>query len=140
MAAYELLTVVREIIPGGWLLTLIEDILFWSVGGIIMFHMMYEMNFGIIRSFAILTIFAGMLLYYKLVGPIVNILLRKPLKNLRIKVKMSLRRHHAVADARREARKQAAAKRAESKKVSSENAQGGNAREKRKRKEETNRN
>ena len=46
----------------------VEDIVFWSISGVLIFIMIYERNNGTIRGFSIAAIVIGMILYHYLVS------------------------------------------------------------------------
>lgn len=60
---YDLLRIIRRLIPhGGWAVGA-EDILFWIGGAVALFAMLYRENSGYIRGFSMGGVFLGMLLY-----------------------------------------------------------------------------
>lgn len=67
MFVYDFVEVFRRKVKHGKVARLIEDWLFWLIASILVFQMIFALNNGIIRSFFILSFFAGMLLYRKLV-------------------------------------------------------------------------
>lgn len=64
---YDVLRVIRKIFIHTSFWTGIEDILYWCFTGIFLFFIIYTENDGVIRSYAILAIGLGALLYH--VGP-----------------------------------------------------------------------
>lgn len=67
MFLYDFLEVFRCKVRHGRLWLLIEDWLFWLVAAIFVFQMIFTLNYGIIRSFFILSFIGGMGLYRVLV-------------------------------------------------------------------------
>ena len=60
---YDLLRIIRRLIPhGGWAVGA-EDILFWIGGAVALFAMLYRENSGYIRGFSMGGVLLGMLLY-----------------------------------------------------------------------------
>lgn len=66
---YDLLRIVRRVIPHGNFCISLEDILFWIYCAAKVFLLMYHESDGTLRWFAILGAMVGMLLYKKLVSP-----------------------------------------------------------------------
>lgn len=60
---YDLFVIFRKIIPHLKIMTAIEDIGFWITAGILIFRMMYQLNDGVIRYYAIISMILGMKLY-----------------------------------------------------------------------------
>ncbi|WOO34776.1 spore cortex biosynthesis protein YabQ [Anaerocolumna sp. AGMB13020] len=72
---YDVFRIIRRVFPRGAILVGIEDLLYWTVSSILIFRMMYQQNNGIIRGFAILGIFLGMLLYRNFLSdPLVDLI------------------------------------------------------------------
>lgn len=61
--AYDVLRILRNVFRHGKAVIAIEDIGFWIASGILIFRMMYRMNNGTIRWYAIIAIVASMKLY-----------------------------------------------------------------------------
>lgn len=61
--AYDMLRIVRRIVPHKIWLVGMEDIIFWIGSGIALFAMLYQENSGYIRGFVIGGVLIGMLLY-----------------------------------------------------------------------------
>lgn len=66
--AYDILVILRNIIHHAKFVIAVEDIGFWITAGILIFCMMYLMNDGIIRYYAIISVILGMKLYQLLLG------------------------------------------------------------------------
>ena len=72
---YDLLRIIRRLIPhGGWAVGA-EDILFWIGGAVALFAMLYRENSGYIRGFSMGGVLLGMLLYNFACSPWVVIFL-----------------------------------------------------------------
>lgn len=69
LIVYDVLRIFRRVIKHAWLLVALEDLIFWLLSGIVIFRMMYEMNNGTIRGFAILGMMLGMIVYNKSLSP-----------------------------------------------------------------------
>lgn len=69
--AYDLFVVMRRIIPHAKLIIAIEDIGFWITASILIFRMMYQMNDGVIRYYAIVSVILGMKIYQISLGKLV---------------------------------------------------------------------
>lgn len=67
-ACYDLVLIHRGVCRLGNVITGIQDVLYWLVGCICIFSMIYYTNDGIIRWFVLAGIFLGMLCYHKLVS------------------------------------------------------------------------
>lgn len=80
---YDILRVIRRVIPHGWFWVAVEDLVFWFYCGAEVFLLMYHESNGTLRWFAVLGALAGMLCYKKAVSPLlvkyVSILLAKAL-------------------------------------------------------------
>lgn len=63
LVIYDCLRIIRKVIKHKQFVIGIEDILYWILCGHLIFQMMYKHNSGIIRAFAILGIFIGMIIY-----------------------------------------------------------------------------
>ncbi len=64
MAVYDMLRILRRTIRHGAISVAVEDLLFWVVGSILFFRMIYEKNAGIIRGCAFLAMTMGMCIYH----------------------------------------------------------------------------
>lgn len=60
---YDLLRIIRKLIPHKSWITGVEDLLFWVGSAVALFAMLYRENSGYIRGFAILGVLTGMLIY-----------------------------------------------------------------------------
>jgi spore cortex biosynthesis protein YabQ len=60
---YDVLRIIRRIIIHNGFFVALEDLLYWVICSLLIFHMMYKQNNGIIRGFAILAMLLGMIIY-----------------------------------------------------------------------------
>ena len=67
---YDILRVIRRVIPHGWFWVAVEDLVFWFYCGAEVFLLMYHESNGTLRWFAVLGAVTGMLFYSKLVSPL----------------------------------------------------------------------
>ncbi len=65
---YDLLRIFRRVIPHNLFWVSVEDLAFWIFCAVEVFLLMYYMNNGVLRWFAVLGALAGMLLYNKTVS------------------------------------------------------------------------
>lgn len=63
MFIYDVLRIVRKIVPHKMWLVGVEDLLFWIGSALALFAMLYRENSGYIRGFVIGGVLVGMLLY-----------------------------------------------------------------------------
>lgn len=68
LLAYDGLRIIRKIVSHSAFFIAVEDVVFWSISGVLIFIMMYERNNGTIRGFSIAAIVIGMILYHYLVS------------------------------------------------------------------------
>lgn len=61
---YDVLRIFRRVVKHNQFTTIIEDVIYWIINGILIFRMMYEYNDGIIRAFTIIGLLLGMILYH----------------------------------------------------------------------------
>lgn len=80
---YDILRIIRRVIPHGVLLVSLEDIAFWIYCGVKVFLLMYHESNGTLRWFAIFGALVGMIAYKKTISPFfvkyVSLLLQKVL-------------------------------------------------------------
>lgn len=65
---YDQIRIVRRVLPHGSVLVAIEDLLFWLFAGIVIFSLLYRMNAGTLRWFAVFGLATGMFFYKKFSG------------------------------------------------------------------------
>lgn len=68
---YDLLVILRKVIPHAKFMVAIEDIGFWVTAGILIFRMMYHLNDGVIRYYAVISTILGMKIYQWTLGKLV---------------------------------------------------------------------
>ena len=101
---YELLLTALSLITGGWLMAVydgfrflrilirhnslfvgIEDFFYWIYAGTATFMLLYELNDGGVRMYAVAGVFTGMILYDKIVSRFLFAALKKAGKWFKIK-------------------------------------------------------
>lgn len=65
---YDIIRIFRRVRTRGYIVTGIEDLLYWSVSAVIMFVFVYSENGGTIRAYIIIGMAAGMLIYEIMLG------------------------------------------------------------------------
>lgn len=65
---YDLLRIVRRVVTHTYMVIALEDILFWMFVSVVLFLLLYHMNNGTLRWFAVFGLFVGMLFYKKIFG------------------------------------------------------------------------
>lgn len=65
---YDWFRILRRMIRHTWFFVALEDIVFWAIGGIISFYLVYEKNYGIVRAYAGFGMVLGMWLYYRTIS------------------------------------------------------------------------
>ena len=68
LMGYDVLRIIRRIVPHGKILVAAQDLLFWIVGSVMVFRMIYEKNDGIIRGTAFIAMFFSMFLYHNIIS------------------------------------------------------------------------
>lgn len=99
MAAYDLLRLLRRIMPHKNIFVSMEDFIFWNLAGLFIFGLIYSENDGTIRWFIIVGIIVGAWIYIrsfgtflvKFVAKYINIILKYILKKPLNEVRMMLR-------------------------------------------------
>lgn len=61
---YDVIRILRRVIKHNRLVAGMEDVIFWTVSAILIFRMMYQINDGGIRGFAVGGVLIGMILYH----------------------------------------------------------------------------
>nr|MBQ8253536.1 spore cortex biosynthesis protein YabQ [Lachnospiraceae bacterium] len=67
-AVYDALRVVRRVVRHKYFFVALEDILFWVFVSVALFLLLYHMNHGSLRWFAVFGLFIGMFFYKKIIG------------------------------------------------------------------------
>lgn len=68
LVVYDLLRILRRIIPHNSLFIALEDLVFWVLSSVFIFAMIYTMNNGTIRGFSVMGMGIGMVLYHFIVS------------------------------------------------------------------------
>lgn len=68
LLAYDGLIIIRRFISHSAMVVAVEDVLFWSISGVLIFIMIYEQNNGTIRGFSVVAIIIGMVLYHYMIS------------------------------------------------------------------------
>jgi len=68
---YDMLRILRRVVKHNGFFIAIQDILYWVTCSLLIFHMMYQQNNGIIRGFSILAMLIGMLIYHAQISDLV---------------------------------------------------------------------
>lgn len=63
MLVYDLLRIVRKLLPHGIFLISLEDFLFWTASAVVIFAMLFRENDGYLRAFSIGGVILGMAVY-----------------------------------------------------------------------------
>lgn len=66
LVIYDVLRIIRRILVHNGFFIAFEDLIYWVISSLLIFHMMYQQNNGIIRGFAILAMLLGMMIYHSL--------------------------------------------------------------------------
>lgn len=61
---YDCLRIFRRVLKHNKFWSAFEDVIYWTVSGFLIFRLMYQMNDGAIRGFAIVGVIIGMVLYH----------------------------------------------------------------------------
>lgn len=64
LVIYDLLRILRRLIPHNSLFIALEDLIFWVLASVFIFAMIYTMNNGTIRGFSVMGMGIGMILYH----------------------------------------------------------------------------
>lgn len=65
---YDAIKIIRNVIPHNGFFEALEDTIFWIFASLFLFSMLYKVNNGTVRWFAIAGTFVGMLVYKKTLG------------------------------------------------------------------------
>ncbi len=68
MFAYDILIILREAIKLPAAFIVLEDILFWSASACAEFYVIYRFNEGMIRFYAVMALFLGMIVLQRVIG------------------------------------------------------------------------
>ncbi|MBR1691355.1 MAG: spore cortex biosynthesis protein YabQ [Lachnospiraceae bacterium] len=79
---YDLIRLLREIIPHNTFFISIEDILFWIFTCCAQFLLLYKVNNGMVRWYSIAGAFLGMILYKKSIGQYMVVFLSQIIRKI----------------------------------------------------------
>ena len=65
---YDIIRIFRRVVKHNKVLVALEDILFWVVSLVILFLLLYDMNYGVLRWFSVAGEILGMIIYKKILG------------------------------------------------------------------------
>ncbi len=82
LLVYDVLRILRRIIKHNYFFIAVEDLIFWVTAGIFIFVMMYRENDGIIRSFSIMGMAIGMVLYHYILSGFIVYIITKLIRAL----------------------------------------------------------
>lgn len=85
MMAYDVLRILRMIIPHSWAVIGVEDLLYWCVAGLATFYLLYRENDGSLRMYVIGTVLLSMVLYDRCFSRFFLKLLKKAGRCIRIR-------------------------------------------------------
>lgn len=85
MGSYDLLRLFRFLIPHGELWRGLEDLGYWIYSAVMTFSLLFYANSGVLRGYVIVSVFAGMILYDRIVSRNVFGLLKKLERWIKIK-------------------------------------------------------
>ena len=88
---YDLLRILRRIVPHGVWTVALEDVAYWIGTALLVFQLLYQENDGAVRGYALFAVAAGMMLYHQTlsgwlvshIAGILNLCLRILLKPFR---------------------------------------------------------
>lgn len=65
---YDIFRIIRRVIPHNGFFIALEDMIFWAMVSVLLFLLLYHLNNGTVRWFAVLGLFVGMCFYKKIFG------------------------------------------------------------------------
>lgn len=77
MMAYDVLRILRMLIPHSWTVIGLEDLLYWCAAGLATFYLLYRQNDGSLRMYVIGTVLLAMVAYDRCFGRFFLKLLKK---------------------------------------------------------------
>ncbi len=92
MLAYDVLLIIRLIIRRPFVLTAIEDVLFWLGSGIFAFYVFYRCSEGVIRIYAVFAMLFGMWLFKWSIGDRILLFTEKIIEKIRKCLKLLVSR------------------------------------------------
>jgi spore cortex biosynthesis protein YabQ len=109
-ASYDLLRLLRGLIPHSDFLVNLEDLLYWLYASLVVFVVLYEKNDGQLRGYVFLGLFVGLALYGATVARICVPPLVRLLRRIRHRLSRPLARFGAWRSAKRRKTRQICAK------------------------------
>ena len=68
LALYDVLRILRRVIPHGVWVIALEDVLYWACTALLIFQLLYRENDGALRGYALFAVAAGMFAYHQTVS------------------------------------------------------------------------
>ena len=68
LALYDLLRILRRVVPHGVWTIALEDVLYWAGTALLIFQLLYRENDGALRGYALFAVVAGMFVYHQTVS------------------------------------------------------------------------
>lgn len=65
LALYDVLRILRRVVPHGVWTVALEDVLYWAGTALLIFQLLYRENDGALRGYALFAVAAGMFLYHQ---------------------------------------------------------------------------
>lgn len=86
MMAYDVLRILRMLIPHSWAAIGAEDLLYWCAAGLVVFYLLYRENDGSLRMYVIGTVLFAMVAYDRCFSRFFLKVLKKAGRWIRIKI------------------------------------------------------
>lgn len=97
---YEILIILREVFCTGKIIQAVTDFLYWETAAVCLFYVIYKINGGEIRGYAIAALFAGMLFFWWAFGKKLLEISLKALKKARLCVNIGINKVKAIFNKR----------------------------------------
>lgn len=68
LALYDLLRILRRVVPHGVWTIALEDVLYWAGTALLIFQLLYRENDGALRGYALFAVAAGMFAYHQTIS------------------------------------------------------------------------
>ena len=78
----------------------LTDFLFWETAAVILFYVIYRINGGEIRGYAVISLFLGMILFWWAIGKKLLEIMRKALKKATVWVNIVCKKVKAIFNKR----------------------------------------
>lgn len=92
MMLYDLLRILRLLIPHSWAVIGLEDLTYWCIAGLATFYLLYQENDGGLRSYVIVTVLLTMVVYDRLFSRFFLKLLKKTGRWIKMNILKRFRR------------------------------------------------